>query len=87
MSALWRNRYSVLNECFPDQGAWKITIRRRRERVMSLPHNNEEMLNGFRVLVVDDCMVVRELMSLTLTPMGAEVDVAGSGEDALRVPE
>lgn len=54
---------------------------------MSLPHDNEEMLGGIRVLVVDDCMVVRELMSLTLTPMGAKVDVAGSGEDALRMME
>ena len=50
---------------------------------MNLPHDNEKTLDGIRVLVVDDCMVVRELMSLTLRPMGAVVDIAETGEDAL----
>ncbi len=36
-----------------------------------------------RVLVVDDSNLIRELMRLTLGPMGFEIDFAASGEQAL----
>ena len=41
------------------------------------------MANQFRVLVVDDSNVIRELMRLTLGPMGFDIDFAPTGEQAL----
>ncbi len=41
------------------------------------------MANQFRVLVVDDSNLIRELMRLTLGPMGFDIDFASSGEQAL----
>ena len=41
------------------------------------------MANQFRVLVVDDSNLIRELMRLTLEPMGFELDFSASGEQAL----
>lgn len=41
------------------------------------------MANQFRVLVVDDSNLIRELMRLTLGPMGFDLDFAASGEQAL----
>ena len=41
------------------------------------------MANQFRVLVVDDSNLIRELMRLTLGPMGFDLDFSASGEQAL----
>lgn len=41
------------------------------------------MANRLRVLVVDDSNLIRELMRLTLGPMGFDIDFAPTGEQAL----
>lgn len=41
------------------------------------------MVNQFRVLVVDDSNVIRELMRLTLGQMGFNIDFSATGEQAL----
>lgn len=50
---------------------------------MKRSENSDTAKGGIRVLVVDDSTVVRELMNLTLSRMGVDLEIADNGEDAL----
>ena len=64
-----------------------VRLGRRGAGLLGRPEASQAgmALHGYRVLIVDDQADARDLLAFVLTRSGAEVHVAGSGAEALRV--
>jgi PAS domain S-box-containing protein len=58
--------------------------RERREPQQEIPMDKREILEGLRILVVDDDSDAREILAVQLTHQGATTAVSASADDALR---
>jgi signal transduction histidine kinase len=62
----------------------QLPVSRRQERAEAGAARSTRQLTGYRILVVDDESTVADVLREILEIAGHEVDVAGSGESALR---
>ncbi len=62
----------------------QLPVSRRQERAEASATRSTRQVTGYRILVVDDESTVADVLREILEIAGHEVDVAGSGESALR---